>query len=62
MERNHGETIYGRIQHKVMMMMQGARIMENELMRKVYNKPVKSLKNILKDSSAKTSNLCEARI
>ena len=50
LERNH---------HKVVMMMQDAKIMANELMRKAANYTInqwKSLRNILKDASAEISN------
>ncbi|ANU57637.1 IS66 family transposase [Bacteroides caecimuris] len=54
------------IHHKVVMMMQDAKIMANELMRKAVNYTInqwKSLKNILKDGSAEISNnLCEQRM
>ncbi|TGX95384.1 IS66 family transposase, partial [Bacteroides acidifaciens] len=51
------------IHHKVVMMMQDAKIMANELMRKAVNYTLnqwKSLRNILKDGAAEISNnLCE---
>lgn len=54
------------IHHKVVMMMQDAKIMANELMRKAANYTLnqwKSLKNILKDGAAEISNnLCEQRM
>ena len=58
--------ILERIHHKVVMMMQDAKIMANELMRKAVNYTLnqwKSLKNILKDGAAEISNnLCEQRM
>ena len=58
--------ILERIHHKVVMMMQDAKIMANELMRKAVNYTLnqwKSLRNILKDSAAEISNnLCEQRM
>ena len=58
--------ILERIHHKVVMMMQDAKIMANELMRKAANYTInqwKSLRNILKDGSAEISNnLCEQRM
>ena len=52
--------------HKVIMMMQDAKIMANELMRKAANYTInqwKSLRNILKDGLAEISNnLCEQRM
>ena len=58
--------ILERIHHKVVMMMQDAKIMANELMRKAVNYTLnqwKSLRNILKDGSAEISNnLCEQRM
>lgn len=55
-----------RIHHKVVMMMQDAKIMANELMRKAVNYTLnqwKSLRNILKDGAAEISNnLCEQRM
>ena len=55
-----------RIHHKVVMMMQDAKLMANELMRKAVNYTInlwKSLKNTLKDGSAEISNnLCEQRM
>lgn len=58
--------ILERIHHKVVMMMQDAKIMANELMRKAVNYTInqwKSLRNILKDGSAEISNnLCEQRM
>lgn len=55
-----------RIHHKVVMMMQDAKIMANELIRKAANYTInqwKSLRNILKDGSAEISNnLCEQRM
>ena len=58
--------ILERIRHKVVMMMQDAKIMANELMRKAVNYTInqwKSLRNILKDGSAEISNnLCEQRM
>lgn len=54
------------IHHKVVMMMQDAKIMANELMRKAVNYTLnqwKSLRNILKDGAAEISNnLCEQRM
>lgn len=54
------------IHHKVVMMMQDAKIMANELMRKAANYTLnqwKSLRNILKDGAAEISNnLCEQRM
>lgn len=54
------------IHHKVVMMMQDAKIMANELMRKAVNYTLnqwKSLRNILKDGVAEISNnLCEQRM
>lgn len=54
------------IHHKVVMMMQDAKIMANELMRKAVNYTLnqwKSLRNILKDGTAEISNnLCEQRM
>ena len=54
------------IHHKVVMMMQDAKIMANELMRKAVNYTInqwKSLRNILKDGAAEISNnLCEQRM
>lgn len=54
------------IHHKVLMMMQDAKIMANELMRKAVNYTLnqwKSLRNILKDGAAEISNnLCEQRM
>lgn len=58
--------ILERIHHKVVMMMQDAKIMANELMRKAVNYTLnqwKSLRNILKDGAAEISNnLCEQRM
>ena len=58
--------ILERIHHKVVIMMQDAKIMANELMRKAVNYTInqwKSLRNILKDGSAEISNnLCEQRM
>lgn len=58
--------ILERIHHKVVMMMQDAKIMANELIRKAANYTInqwKSLRNILKDGSAEISNnLCEQRM
>ena len=58
--------ILERIHHKVVMMMQDAKIMANELMRKAVNYTLnqwRSLRNILKDGSAEISNnLCEQRM
>ena len=58
--------ILERIHHKVVMMMQDAKIMANELMRKAASYTInqwKSLKNILKDGAAEISNnLCEQRM
>jgi len=58
--------ILERIHHKVVMMMQDAKIMANELMRKAAGYTInqwKSLKNILKDGAAEISNnLCEQRM
>jgi len=54
------------IHHKVVMMMQDAKIMANDLMRKAVNYTLnqwKSLRNILKDGAAEISNnLCEQRM
>ncbi|OXE68505.1 IS66 family transposase [Bacteroides caecimuris] len=54
------------IHHKVVMMMQDAKVMANELMRKAVNYTLnqwKSLRNILKDGAAEISNnLCEQRM
>lgn len=54
------------IHHKVVMMMQDAKIMANELMRKAVNYTLnqwRSLRNILKDGAAEISNnLCEQRM
>ncbi len=54
------------IHHKVVMMMQDAKIMAKELMRKAVNYTLnqwKSLRNILKDGAAEISNnLCEQRM
>ena len=54
------------IHHKVVMMMQDAKIMANELMSKAVNYTLnqwKSLRNILKDGAAEISNnLCEQRM
>lgn len=54
------------IHHKVVMMMQDAKIMANELMGKAVNYTLnqwKSLRNILKDGAAEISNnLCEQRM
>lgn len=54
------------IHHKMVMMMQDAKIMANELMRKAVNYTLnqwKSLRNILKDGAAEISNnLCEQRM
>ena len=58
--------ILERIHHKVVMMMQDAKIMANELMRKAVNYTLnqwRSLRNILKDGAAEISNnLCEQRM
>ena len=58
--------ILERIHHKVVMMMQDSKLMENELMRMAANYTInqwKSLRNILKDGSAEISNnLCEQRM
>jgi transposase len=58
--------ILERIRHKVVMMMQDAKIMANELMRKAVNYTLnqwRSLRNILKDGAAEISNnLCEQRM
>ena len=58
--------ILERIHHKVVMMMQDAKTMANELMRKAVTYTMnqwKSLRNILKDGSAEVSNnLCEQRM
>lgn len=58
--------ILERIHHKVVMMMQDAKIMANELMRKAAGYTInrwKSLKNILKDGAVEISNnLCEQRM
>ena len=58
--------ILERIHHKVVMMMQDAKIMANELMRKAVNYTLnqwRSLRNILKDGVAEISNnLCEQRM
>lgn len=51
--------ILERIHHKVVMMMQDAKIMANELMRKAVNYTLnqwRSLRNILKDGAAEISN------
>ena len=54
------------IHHKVVMMMQDAKIMANEMMRKNVNYMLnqwKYLRNILKDDAAEISNnLCEQRM
>ena len=54
------------IHHKAVMMMQDAKIMANELMRKAVNYTLnqwKSLRNILKDGSSEISNnFCEQRM
>lgn len=54
------------IHHKVAMMLQDAKTMANELMRKAANYTInqwKSLRNILKDGAAEISNnLCEQRM
>ena len=58
--------ILERIHHKVVMMMQDAKIMANELMRKAVNYTLNQwrfLRNILKDGAAEISNnLCEQRM
>lgn len=58
--------ILERIHHKVVTMMQDAKIMANELMRKAVNYTLnqwRSLRNILKDGAAEISNnLCEQRM
>lgn len=60
------EPILERIHHKVVMMMQDAKIMANGLMRKAVSYTLnqwKPLKNILKNGSAEISNnLCEQRM
>ena len=60
------EPILERIHHKVVMMMQDAKIMANGLVRKAVSYTLnqwKPLKNILKNGSAEISNnLCEQRM
>ena len=58
--------ILERIHHKVAMMMQNAKIMANELIRRAANYTInrwKFLRNILKNGSAEISNnICEQRM